>query len=432
MYRLRIIWLMILLSTLSIKGQSHHAIVADLATHKPLPSASIFDRNGSFIGACNLKGKTPYISASSFPITVRYLGYKERTFTTECPDTIFMRENPAELPEIVIESRQHKVLHMLAYMREYSSLTTYTDTIFLFREKMVDYLLNPGGNAKFKGWSTPRVIKAKSYYHFTNQEGLDSVSDVCNHHFSWADWVGVIPTTTIPSSLYAGEYATDSVQGKYSPTEIWIKNGNRVSVDVDVLANKTSRKWVPNLSIFFKDNVDFDRFKIKFSYDNVIDNYVSPINLTGYSYQIESNGRGRDMILFHRKETPFSVSTYAEVYFIDKEFITVKEAREWEINRFDNDSIVIYKPAEVSELSPAILSLIDRVDHINIDKVRLGLPVDHNLAGCIGVNKNFQFGYRLLNMLKQLTGISLIRSKRKDFQQWDKFTKQQIHKNNNK
>jgi hypothetical protein len=205
-----------------------------------------------------------------------------------------------------------------------------------------------------------------------------------------------------------------------------------VSVDVDVLANKTSRKWVPNLSIFFKDNVDFDRFKIKFSYDNVIDNYVSPINLTGYSYQIESNGRGRDMILFHRKETPFSVSTYAEVYFIDKEFITVKEAREWEINRFDNDSIVIYKPAEVSELSPAILSLIDRVDHINIDKVRLGLPVDHNLAGCIGVNKNFQFGYRLLNMLKQLTGISLIRSKRKDFQQWNKFTKQQIHKNNNK
>jgi hypothetical protein len=423
---------MILLSTLSIEGQSHHAIVADMSTHQPLPSASVFDGNGTFIGVCNLKGKTPYLSTSSYPITVRYLGYKERTFKKECPDTIFLCENPAELPEVVIESRQHKVLHMLAYMREYSSLTTYTDTIFLFREKMVDYMLNPSLDAKFKGWSTPRVIKAKSYYRFTNQEGLDSVSDVCNHHFSWADWIGVTPTTAIPTTLHSTEIATDTVRGKYSPAEVWIKNNNRVMIDVDVLANSKSRKWVPNLSVFFNEDVDFESFKIKFNYDGVIDNYVSPINLTGYSYNIESNGRGRDMLLFHRKETPFSVSTYAEVYFIDKEYITVKEARQWEKNQFDNDSIAIFKPDEVSELSPAILALIDRVDSINIDKVRLGLPLDHNLAGCIGVNKNFRFGNRCLNLLKQLTGISLIRSQRKDFQRWRQFTKQQIHKNNQK
>jgi hypothetical protein len=432
MCRHAIIWLVILLSTLNIEGKTRHAIVADISTHQPLPSASIFDGHGTLIGVCNLKGKTPAISEASYPITVRYLGYKERTYTNECPDTIFLRENPADLPEVLVESRQHKVLHMLAYMREYSSLTTYTDTIFLFREKMVDFMLNPNNQSKFRGWSTPRAIKAKSYYHFTNQEGLDSVSNVCNHQFSWADWIGVTPTTAIPAALSDVECATDTVRGKYSPTEVWVKNGNRLMIDIDVLANTASRKWVPNLSTFFNENVDFDRFKISFSYDDVVDRYISPINLTGYSYNIESNGRGRDMILFHRRETPYSVSTYAEVYFIDKEYITVKEARAWEGNRFENDSIEIYKPAELDELSPSILALIDRVDNINIDKVRLGLPLDYNLVGCKGVNHNFQFGYRFLNMLKNLTGINQIRSDRKAKKKWHNFIRQQALKNNEK
>jgi hypothetical protein len=222
------------------------------------------------------------------------------------------------------------------------------------------------------------------------------------------------------------------VRGKYSPTEVWVKNGNHVMIDVDVLANTSSRKWVPNLAIFFKGNVDFDRFKIKFNYDDVIDNYVSPINLTGYSYNIESNGRGRDMILFHRKETPFSVSTYAEVYFIDKEYITVKEARKWESNSFDNDNIEIFKPDELSELSPAILALIDRVDNINVDRVRLGLPINQNLAGLNNSNRNYKFGYRFLNLLKTLTGISQIRSNRKDKQKWNNFIRQQARENNQK
>ncbi|MDE6805737.1 MAG: hypothetical protein K2J05_02910, partial [Muribaculaceae bacterium] len=48
------------------------------------------------------------------------------------------RTKVRNLPEFVVESNENKYLHVLAYVREYSTLSTYTDTIFMFREKMVD------------------------------------------------------------------------------------------------------------------------------------------------------------------------------------------------------------------------------------------------------------------------------------------------------
>ncbi|WP_301059036.1 hypothetical protein, partial [uncultured Muribaculum sp.] len=133
-----------------------------------MPGASIFDRQGNSIGISNSKGRTPYIADESYPITVRYLGFKERVVTAASDDTIALQEIVSELPEVVIESRSHKVMHILAYVREYSTLTTYTDTVFLFREKMVDYMLTPDKKSKFKGWSSPRIMACKSYYRFSN------------------------------------------------------------------------------------------------------------------------------------------------------------------------------------------------------------------------------------------------------------------------
>ena len=77
------------------------------------------------------------------------------------------------LPEVLVVSGHKKLLHLLAYVREYSTMTTYTDTVFLFREKMVDYML-PAGKVDFKGWSTPRVLTSRSYYRFSNSHGLRS------------------------------------------------------------------------------------------------------------------------------------------------------------------------------------------------------------------------------------------------------------------
>lgn len=48
-----------------------------------------------------------------------------------------------------------------------------------------------------------------------------------------------------------------------------------------MMADTTSRKWVPDLSGFFKNGLDFEKFMIGFNYDNVVADSVSAEDLTG-------------------------------------------------------------------------------------------------------------------------------------------------------
>lgn len=350
------------------------------------------------------------------------MGFHERTIPYESCDTIFLTENISELPEVVVESRQKRMLHILAYVREYSTLTSYTDTITMFREKMVDFMLPAGIETHFKGWRYPRVLNARSYYRFTNAYGLDSVSDRCNHYYSWSDWIGMIPAARIPPNIYTPENSTDTIFGKYSPAEIWNKKSDRLSIDINVLVDTTSRKWVPNISHFFeKDDIDFEQFMLKINYDNIVSGIADPIDITGYSYNIESRGRGRGMFQFNRHDQPFFVATYAEVYILDKEFVSVKEAKKWYSRNFSTDDVEILEPAEAPELHPSILAIIDRVNNIDADQVRLKIKSDKRLMNRNVRKSNSGIGHRALYLLKQLTGITYYKSHKNFKRRWNEF-----------
>lgn len=422
--------LVLVLNVFDMAGQARYAVVADTVTNLPLSNASVFDRHGNVIGMCNSDGRMPYVAASDFPITVRYLGYKEKVVAGASSDTIFLQECQMELPEVVVESRRQKVMHMLAYVREYSTLSTYTDTVFLFREKMVDYMLPHDKKTNFKGWTRPRIIKAKSYYRFTDANGLDSVSDRCRHHFSWSDWVGCPPATKIPPALRAVECGTDTLYGRYSRSEVWFKGDDRVTADVNVLADSINRRWVPGLSGYFRGDLDFENFRVRFNYGNVVADSVSSVELTGYSFNIESNGRGHEMFMFNHIDEPFFVSTYAEVYMVDKEYITVKEARKWERHRFDADEIEIFEPVDAPDLQPAIRELVERVENVDDDGVRLALAVDPNIGSGKRTNHNFRFGNRVLLLLKDITGISMIKARKNIDRNWNELKKKRIRSRN--
>lgn len=431
MFRTFVTFMILLLSTMFVEGQRPGMVVADSASRMPLPSASVFDRYGNVLGMSNVRGRLPVVSEESYPITVRYLGYNEKSVRYNDRDTIFLVENIAELPEVVVESRSKKVLHVLAYVREYSTLTSYTDTVFLFREKMVDYMLVPDKKIKFRGWSNPRVITSRSYYKFTNEEGRDSVSDASNYHFSWSDWVGIVPPVAIPVTLINGGAGSDTIRGKYSPTEIWTKNDSRVMIDVNVLADKSSRKWVPNLSGFFHKDLEFENFRVRFDYNNVGGDSVSPLDLRGYSFNIESNGRGHEMFKFNRADQPFFVSTYAEVYMLDKEYITIKEAKKWNKRKFDMNEIGIYEPKDAPDLQPSIRELIARVENIDREQVRLDVEPSQRLVSHKLSNRNFFFGRRVLNMFKDFCGITDYKANKKFKNEWGDF-RDKVRKMNDK
>lgn len=420
--------IVLVFSISKMESQVYKAIVADSATHVPLPNASIYDRHGRAIGISNRRGALPKVSKECYPITIHYLGFNEKIISAESPDTIFLSENISALPEVVVESRRHRLLHILAYVRELSTLTTYTDTVFLFREKMVDYMIPSGKEVKFKGWHTPRILTCKSYYKFTDQNGLDSVSDVSHHHFSWSDWIGLVPKVSVPPALRIAGLSTDTLWGKYSPTEMWSRVNDEISIDIDVMADTTGRKWVPNLAVFFNKNLDFERFKILYCYDNIVGDTVSVSDLKGYSFDIESIGRGHEMFRFNKLNEPFFVSTHADVYVLDKEYITIKEAKKWNKRDFDIDEIDIYEPFEAPELPSSILDIINRVNNLEKEGIRLDALPDYKMVsenqGC----RNFRIGRRALLMLKQATGITLYKSNKKFNKDWNEFRRNQTHK----
>ena len=419
----------LLFSIILMEAWAYDVIVVDSATHVPLPNASIYDKDGIPVGLSNGNGGVPKITRSRYPITVRYLGFNDKTVIFGDKDTIFLSEKVSELPEVIVKSSRQRLLHLLAYVREYSTLATYTDTIFLFREKMVDYMLPSDNKIKFKGWSYPRVLTCKSYYRFTNNSGLDSVSDVGQHHFSWSDWIGMPPEVSIPLRIRKSQISADTLCGKYSPTEIWHKCNDQIRVDVDVLADTVSRKWVPSLANFFRRGLDYEKFKLTFNYDNVIGDSISKYDLDGYSFSIESKGRGREMFRFNKINEPFFVSTNAEVYILDKEYITVKEAKEWDKRNFDVDEIGIYEPLEAPPLSLSTLNLIERVNLLDKDKIRLDFMPDHRLMGSNAGRRNFRIGRRALFLLKQVTGITLYKSHKNFNNNWNQFKKTQINRN---
>ncbi len=336
----------------------------------------------------------------------------------------------SDLPEVLVEAKKNSVLHILAYMREYSTLSGYSDTITLFREKMVDFMIPAGDERGFKGWRSPRVLNSRSYYRFSDSNGLDSVSDRCNHHFTWSEWIGMIHRTKLPASLSEKLAGMDTIAGKYSAAEIWAREGDAVTIDINVLASPESRKWVPGVSSFFRnDNVDFDKFKMHIVCDNVLGDAVTPRDVTAYSSDIESRGRGHGMFKFNRHDEPIFVTTNTEVYILDREMITVKEAKKWENFRFNEEEMEIFEPVEAPSLDPSVVALINRVNNINGDEVRLALTPDQFLKSRNISRQNFSIGHRALSMLKQLTGITLYRSNKNFKDKWKKFSKDQQGRN---
>ena len=422
-FYLKTIFLIILIFCFAsnILGQNNYFVVADSISRLPLPNASVFNKKGNLLGICNTKGKSPYISSSDFPITIRYMGFKEREIEYLTQDTIFLKENYFELPELVVDTKQKSILHMLAYVREYSTLTTYSDTIFLFREKMVDFMLPQDKKMKYRGWNKPRILNSKSFYHFRNSEGLDSVSDECDHHFSWSDWVGVNPEMPVTEKLKKPGIVSDTLYGKYSHSEIWSKNKDKFVIDINLLADTTSRRWVPGIESYFQDNIDFENFKVHFGYENVTGDLLLPNDLTNYSFNIESVGRGHSLFRFNRPDEDYFVSTYAEVYLLDKEFISLKEAKKWEKHDFTSDEIEIFEAYEAPELQSHILSLMERVEKIDKQQIILSWKEDPRFRYEAKKNNNFSLGNRILNIIKGITGISSYKSNKKRKKEWKEF-----------
>ena len=297
-------------------------------------------------------------------------------------DLISQDEPVVDLPELTVNSDQKKALHILAYVREYSLMTTYSDTIKMYREKWIDYMIPSLKTKGFTGWKIPRVLSSKSYYHFTDTARLDSVSDRINHHFSWSDWIEMVNGIKVPSSMKAIIYGSDTIKGKHSPLEIWRKEDDRIFLKTDAILDTAFTRNLPNFSRYLKSDIDFDRVELEYSFLDVGFDELYAGDLLKITCNIESRSRGRNMFRFNKIDQPFFVSTHADIYIADREYIPLKEAKGWEKFRFEDlDFTQLDLPSEVPELDENTLELISRVEGIeHLDRI-LKIKPDRNLIG---------------------------------------------------
>ena len=355
--------------------------VVDSLSGNPLPRVSVFDRTGKMIGYADDSGHMPSVEKHYFPLTLRSLGYIDMILTAMQDSVIPMHRTSYALPEVTVKTGKRPILHIIGFAREISTLTTYSDTITLYREKWVDFMLPVGKKSRYKGWTSPRILKSKSYYRFTNSGGLDSVSDRSDHHFSWSDWLSLPQRTSLPDIIAGQRDGCDSIMGRYSPAEVWSRTGDDVTVDVDVLADTITRRWIPRLSSFFRQDLEFDRVILNYSFSEVDTFAVRPQNLDHMSAYIESEGRGHGMFRFNRRDEPFFVTTYTDINIIDREYMTTGNAKRIEKNPAEAlDLALVPLSAELQSKDEAIAQLIDRVNSINHDAIRLAIIPDKRVG----------------------------------------------------
>ena len=385
---------------LSVAAQGARPVVVDSQTGEALAKASVFDRKGNLIGVCSDMGELPVVIPSAYPITVRCIGYANAVIDHPGVKEIRLSELDMDLPEVVVDSRNKDMLHMVAYVREYSSAASYTDTVLLFREKTIDFMLPAKRSVKYAGWVSPRVLASKSYYRFTDSNGLDSVSNNFLSHFSWSDWVGLFGSVDLPEALCDTRFATDTVYGKYSPSLIWKREEDDVDLYVNVLVEQPNRQFVSSLYDFVGDRVEFTKFILNYTFTDIDSDELFGNNVARMSFNIQSNGRGRDLNRYFHTEGPIYVDTYAEVYIIDREYMSVAEAKQWDKHPLRGEQIGIYAPADAPPLHPAILSMKERIASTDYDELRLGEETDKRLTVMEKFNIRQKNG--LLKRLKRL------------------------------
>lgn len=318
-------------------------------------------------------------------------------------DSGFVWEKATELPEFVYEAKKKGVLHVLAYVREYSTLTSYRDTVSLFREKLVDFMLRPDRRVRYRGWTLPRILKSKSYYRFTNSAGLDSVSDECRFYFSWSDRMWLPHSEALPAKI-RNLSGTDTLRGKYSAKEIWQRKDGNVAVDINVLADTAAVRWVPGFEHYFRNGQDFYKFLVRYNYDNITGDSIPPHELTSSSFHIESEGRGRNLFRFTRRNEPYFVSSDVDIYILDKENISVREAKKRENAKFDSSTFEILQPEDAPALPAETLALIDRVNGIDKNAIRLDRTPDRRLISRFAGTKKRSLIGRAFDYFKKITG----------------------------
>lgn len=322
-----------------------------------LPKASVFDREGNLVAISSDEGIVPPLSPDLYPLTVHFLGYETGHLASPDFQELRMVASEYELPELVVAHGDRDILHLTAYVREYGSLTSTTDTAAIFSEKIVDFVIPMAQNAKFKGWDKGRQLASRLVVRRRMPDGTDSIRRSDSKLTTIIDAVKMAKKVDVPDVLVQGKAGKVTVAGKYSPEYVWYALGDDYLLDEDRLSDKKGHVYSPNAAKLFGLTIDMRRLDNRFRFKDVRGREATIEDLLSVSTHMEFTGRGKMFKWALGVKPPIELNIYSETFIIDREYLNAEEAKELKNNPPSPSSIKIQVPRHAPDLPPAIAPL---------------------------------------------------------------------------
>ncbi|MCH5242095.1 MAG: hypothetical protein J1F67_06695 [Muribaculaceae bacterium] len=343
--------------------------VTDSQTGAPLPKASIFDKNGVFIAVTEDNGTIPVsVSVSSYPLSVRSVGYVPLKLTSPDLGTVTMEEATYTLPEIVVDEVSRNILYLQVYVREYFTGENSKDTIANFIEQIVDYAI-PIGKAKYKGWKKPRVLSQLEYEYKKIDRKKSSIDTLLLKEGGKmrSTNFNITQKFKMPECILSGDSTEYVKYGKYYPEERWSVAGNYYIYEIDQLADHADHYFQPGFLKLLGMSMAQTMNDYKYVFEKGLKPGANVENLVAASENFDLIMKGKAFKKATEQNEDTNLSIFTEMFVIDRAYLTSEEAKELnkdapvvEIKNFKVPSGIPAPPEEVVKLKEAVLETIEK------------------------------------------------------------------------
>ena len=335
--------------------------LVDATDNTPIAFASIFDSTGNVVGFTSNEGDFSKIPASSYPISLRCIGYEQLVIERPANKVWKMTPITYNLKEVVVVPVKRNILKQTFYIREYFSLNSESDTVTFFIEHMAHRFVPTSKDAKFGGDTSLRILNSRSYsrfqisdkdiVNFDTKAKFPSMTSICD----LKDKDIMAPESFKESGNTNKVYKKSSKSG---PSLIQRQNAQVFTSVEDLLAGKKDHSksiWLLKLVGF---DIEFNEFNIKHVYRANNEGIYPPKDLLEANLTMQADGKGKKIRRILNSEKPVIIRASVELYTVGEEFLSKEEAKEEYEKQPSYVKYVI--PANVPALNKATQQLVDR------------------------------------------------------------------------
>ena len=339
----------------SLRAAERLVVVAG-SDHEPLAGATVLTRAGIIAGLTDSCGVISGLSASDYPLSVRYLGFKPGT-AAEGTDTLRMEEEAFGLNEVVVTPKDRPVLKLTLYIREYACRTIPGDTLIMFNEHMANCYI-PTAKTKFRAVRVPQIRASRCY----NREAtaLGDTVYMAPKFDDMLSWTEMIEFPAKKLSDDESHYSDLPFQFMHKPED---GTGHGLGNDVyvvsrDYLAKSKNHRESPGFLKLLGLTTDFFRMDEAWAYRAKSEGTYYPEEVIYGTFNFQATIRGKLFKKLIKANKDIDMLSYIELYVVDAVPMTAAEAKADKKDRSAVPEFIISPLAP--PLEPAIQAIVDR------------------------------------------------------------------------